>query len=609
MPDIAMIDANANADPDPNAASGSGSGSGSGGADNTDNAEDADDARKKRTERTWPLALTTAGMTWLAKYVHNTFFGKKIAAFDDAEGYVIVTARQEVRGEFTIKTLAIGSNAAMQAKADEALATIHDETIQDEVEGARQVVVLAPPVEYVLRSRLEDRRKDAKEILEVMWRDKFDDVIAANGKRGVDCLQIGQTIRDNPHMSPEWWDPIVGDGDRAYTLYNIEKHCDKIITTLGPRAYEIKMRKYTDTMGGIEKIEKARVKVALQKIAEELVMVRMPWIKGLVAMAKAVVAIEDSAPGSKLAQAIADAGIEAGKYAAMLGTESHMQFDEIAMSAQRSKFKYATDASEVNVSASRSHAIAMQQAAVRAARAVTDAKARLEEATTKAGEAAALALMVPEALRCKKKVLCKNYAGHVGQCQGKLFDLLKLVPSFDPWHDSIHMPGTMRTIRDVVDKNGSTMAEAFGKVNWVVAEEHKEAYDEWYNRAYIVDDEGESIGYGESIWAEIVKYHLDELIPPPPEMPTKTSKNIDAEAKKAIESEKKRMENEKKKAFRAARLASEEAARLAYETRKLEETRKRRAEEDEAVGNDPKLARRLKGQREKQARLEKAGFA
>jgi hypothetical protein len=178
MPDIAMIDANANADPDPNAASGSGSGSGSGGADNTDNAEDADDARKKRTERTWPLALTTAGMTWLAKYVHNTFFGKKIAAFDDAEGYVIVTARQEVRGEFTIKTLAIGSNAAMQAKADEALATIHDETIQDEVEGARQVVVLAPPVEYVLRSRLEDRRKDAKEILEVMWRDKFDDVFS-----------------------------------------------------------------------------------------------------------------------------------------------------------------------------------------------------------------------------------------------------------------------------------------------------------------------------------------------------------------------------------------------------------------------------------------------
>jgi hypothetical protein len=34
-------------------------------------------------------------MTWLAKYVHNTFFGKKIAAFEDAEGYVVVTARQE----------------------------------------------------------------------------------------------------------------------------------------------------------------------------------------------------------------------------------------------------------------------------------------------------------------------------------------------------------------------------------------------------------------------------------------------------------------------------------------------------------------------------------
>jgi hypothetical protein len=160
MPDIAMIDANDDADPDPNAASGSGA------ADNTDNANDAndaedadnaDDARKKRTERTWPLALTTAGMTWLAKYVHNTFFGKKIAAFEDAEGYVVVTARQEVRGEFTIKTLAIGSYAAMQAKADEALATIHGETIQDEVEAARQVVVLAPPVEYVLRSRLEDR--------------------------------------------------------------------------------------------------------------------------------------------------------------------------------------------------------------------------------------------------------------------------------------------------------------------------------------------------------------------------------------------------------------------------------------------------------------------
>jgi hypothetical protein len=32
----------------------------------------------------------------------------------------------------------------------------------------------------------------------------------------------------------------VGDGNRAYTLYNI----DKIITTLGPRAYEIKMRKH-----------------------------------------------------------------------------------------------------------------------------------------------------------------------------------------------------------------------------------------------------------------------------------------------------------------------------------------------------------------------------
>ncbi len=208
----------------------------------------------------------------------------------------------------------------------------------------------------------------------------------------------------------------------------------------------------------------------------------------------------------------------------------------------------------------------------------------------------------------QEKVLCKNCAGHVGQCQGKLFDLLKLVPSFDPWHESIHMPGTMRTIRDVVDKNGSTMSDAFDKVNWVVAEEHKEAYDEWYNRAYIVNDEGESIGYGESIWAEIVKYHLDELIPPPPEMPTKTSKNIDAEAKKAIESEKKHMASETKKAFRAARLASEEAARIVSETRKLEETRKRRVGEDEAVGNDPKLARRLKGQREKQARLEKAGF-
>jgi hypothetical protein len=94
-------------------------------------------------------------MTWLAKYVHTTFFGKKIAAFEDAEGYVVVTARQEVRGEFTIKALAIGSNAKMQAKADEALATLHDDEAEDEVEAARQVVVLAPPVEYVLRSRLE----------------------------------------------------------------------------------------------------------------------------------------------------------------------------------------------------------------------------------------------------------------------------------------------------------------------------------------------------------------------------------------------------------------------------------------------------------------------
>jgi hypothetical protein len=165
-------------------------------------------------------------MTWLAKYVRKTFFGKKIASFEDAEGYVVVTARHDVRGEVSIKTLAIGSNAKMQAKADEALATLHDEA-EDEVEAARQVVVLAP-VEYVLSSNFEQRLKDAKNILETMWRDAYDDAIVVNGKRGVDCLQIGKTIRDNPHMSPnEWWGPIVGDGDRAYTLDNIKNIATK----------------------------------------------------------------------------------------------------------------------------------------------------------------------------------------------------------------------------------------------------------------------------------------------------------------------------------------------------------------------------------------------
>ena len=66
-------------------------------------------------------------------------------------------------------------------------------------------------------------------------------------------------------------------------------------------------------------MEKARVKVALHKIIDDLEMVRMQWVKGLVAMAKAVIAIEDSAPGSDMAQALADAGIEAGNYAAILG--------------------------------------------------------------------------------------------------------------------------------------------------------------------------------------------------------------------------------------------------------------------------------------------------
>jgi hypothetical protein len=100
------------------------------------------------------------------------------------------------------------------------------------------------------------------------------------------------------------------------------------------------------------------------------------------------------------------------------------------------------------------------------------------------------------------------------------------------------------------------MANAFGVVNWKIAGDKKQAYDEWYNEPYIVNQFGTTIKtYGEALWAEIVERFIDNIIPLP-EVPTKTKAQLAKEATFA------------KRAEKAAVNAVEEAAREAAKAKR-----------------------------------------
>jgi hypothetical protein len=141
-------------------------------------------------------------------------------------------------------------------------------------------------------------------------------------------------------------------------------------------------------------------------------------------------------------------------------------------------------------------------------------------------------------MQCKKHILCANEAGHRGVCyRGEFVNLLlDKLHMADPWCTNLKVPATMMHIRELVTTGGKTMAEAFGVVNWKLAGDKKEAYDEWYTAPYIVDQFGTTIKtYGEALWAEIVERFIDHIIPLP-EVPTKTKADLkkdDASAKRA----------------------------------------------------------------------------
>ena len=361
-------------------------------------------------------------------------------------------------------------------------------------------------------------------------------------------------------MMPAWWNATVPGQDVAFTRPNVVLHYKVIVETKGQEAFDIEMKRYADAAGGAEEAEKTRRIIAIQEAIGALEEVEEPLMNGLVASMKSIVLVHEASPGEILAKALNDASIETRTFSETLRNESKAEYAKVLESGHRFLAQNAAEHAELDVNDVRSKAIEAAQAFERAKIDAAKANADLEAAEKAKMTAEEMALTVPAAMQCKKHILCANEAGHRGVCyRGELVNLLldKLHVS-DPWRTNIRVPATMMHIRELVTTGGKTMTEAFGIVSWKVAGDKKEAYDEWYNEPYIVDQFGTTVEvYGEALWAEIVKRFIDDIIPlPKVAAKTKTQlKKDEAAARKAAKAVEKAVEKAAKEAAKAARQA------------------------------------------------------
>ena len=519
---------------------------------------------KTRKARTYTMDKTELGFKALRRFIPNTFFSKmkQFEAVVHCTVLVKGIASSKKTGTVSQHFIAIGNTEYAQAKAQEYTSNF----LLNEMHGNSDTRIvksasIVKPVMWV-SGTYNDRVASAAKIVKVLWHEEFDDVKTLDGKKfGRDIGHFYDIVESNPHMVPVWWNATMPDRNVAFTSQNVKANHVLIIENKGQEAFDIEMKRYADAMGGAKEAEKTRRIIAIQEAIGALEEVDELCMKGLVASMKSIVLVQNADRGEILAKALSNASIEMRTFSETLRNESVAEYAKVLESGHRFMAQNAVEHAELDVNGVRSKAIEAQQAFERAKIDAAKANADLEAATKAKMAAEELASNVPIAMQCKKHVLCDNEAGHRGVCyRGEYVNLLldKLHVS-DPWRTNLHVPATMMDIRELVTTGGKTMANAFGVVNWKVAGDKKQAYDEWYNEPYIVNQFGTTIKtYGEALWAEIVERFIDHIIPLP-EVATKTKAQL---AKEEIAS---------RKAAKAVEKAAQEAAREAAKAKRQAE--------------------------------------
>jgi hypothetical protein len=457
--------------------------------------------------------------------------------------------------------ISVGNTDYAQAKANEYMSTFllnempdnSDVRLVESTRIVKPVMWTSEPAKVGIAS--------AVDITKILWHEEFDDAKTIDGKKfGRDCKQIWDTACSNPHMMPAWWNATVPGHNIAFTRANVVLHYKVIVETKGQEAFDIEMKRYADAAGGAEDAETTRRIIALREAISALEEVDEPLMNGLVASMKSIVLVQKADRGEILAKALNDASIEMRTFSETLRNESVAEYAKITEIGHRFLAQNAVEHAELDVNDVRSKAIEAQQAFERAKIDAAKANKDLEAAEKAKMAAEELASNVPAAMQCKKHILCANEAGHRGVCyRGEYVNLLlDKLHMADPWCTNLKVPATMMHIRELVTTGGKTMADAFGVVNWRIAEDKKKAYDEWYNEPYIVDQFGTTVEvYGDALWAEIVKRFIDDIIPlPKVAAKTKTQlKKDEIASRKAAKAVEKAAEKAAKEAAKAARQA------------------------------------------------------
>jgi hypothetical protein len=514
---------------------------------------------------------TELGFKALRGFILRTFFNK-MKQFEAAVECVVLvkgTAYSKKTGTMSQHFISVGNTEYAQAKANEYMSTFLLNEMPDNsdarlVESAR----LVEPVMWTSESA-KVGIASAVDITKILWHEEFDDAKTIDGKKfGRDCKQIWDTACSNPHMMPAWWNATVPGHNIAFTRANVVLHYKVIVETKGQEAFDIEMKRYADAAGGAEDAETTRRIIALREAISALEEVDEPLMNGLVASMKSIVLVQKADRGEILAKALNDASIEMRTFSETLRNESVAEYAKITEIGHRFLAQNAVEHAELDVNDVRSKAIEAQQAFERAKIDAAKANKDLEAAEKAKMAAEELASNVPAAMQCKKHILCANEAGHRGVCyRGEYVNLLlDKLHMADPWCTNLKVPATMMHIRELVTTGGKTMAEAFVDINWRVAADKKEAYDEWYNEPYIVNQFGTTIKtYGEALWAEIVERFIDDIIPLP-KVATKTKADLkkdNAAAKKAEKVAAKAVEKAAKEAAKVARQAKMTAREVA----------------------------------------------